>query len=63
MWAYTIAPLLAPGALIVFSHGAALYSGALQPDAGLDVVLVTTGDHAGACRVAVHQDATGRALE
>jgi ketol-acid reductoisomerase len=63
VWAYTIAPLLAPGALVVFSHGAALYSGALEPDARFDVVLVTTGDGAGACRVAVHQDATGRALE
>ena len=63
VWAYTIAPILAPGALIVFSHGAALYSGALEPDARFDVVLVTTGDGADACRVAVHQDATGRALE
>ena len=63
VWAYTLAPLLAPGALIVFAHGAALYSGALQPDARFDVVLVTPGDSADACRVAVHQDATGRALE
>jgi ketol-acid reductoisomerase len=63
VWAYTLAPLLAPGTLIVFAHGAALYSGALQPDARLDVVLVTPGDSADACRVAVHQDATGRALE
>jgi len=63
VWAYTIAPLLAPGALIVFSHGAALYSGALEPDPRFDVVLVATGDRADACRVAVHQDATGRALE
>jgi ketol-acid reductoisomerase len=63
VWAYTIAPILAPGALVVFSHGAALYSGALEPDPRLDVVLVTTGETADACRVAVHQDATGRALE
>ncbi|HEY3816332.1 MAG TPA: hypothetical protein VGL81_04125 [Polyangiaceae bacterium] len=63
VWAYTIAPLLPTGALVVFSHGAALYSGALEPDARFDVVLVTTADRAGACRVAVHQDATGRALE
>jgi ketol-acid reductoisomerase len=52
----------------VFAHGAALYSGALQPDARLDVVLVTRGSvradgAADGCRVAVHQDATGRALE
>jgi ketol-acid reductoisomerase len=63
VWAYTLAPLLVPGTLIVFAHGAALYSGALQPDARLDVVLVTPGASADACRVAVHQDATGRALE
>jgi len=63
VWAYTIAPLVAPGALVVFSHGAALYSGALEPDERLDVVLVTPGETPDACRVAVHQDATGRALE
>jgi ketol-acid reductoisomerase len=63
MWAYTLAPLVAKGALIVFTHGAALYTGAIAPDAGFDVVLVAPGDSPGACRVAVHQDATGRALE
>lgn len=63
VWAYAIAPFVAKGALIVFSHGAALYAGALEPGAGFDVVLVTPGDASDACRVAVHQDATGRALE
>jgi ketol-acid reductoisomerase len=63
VWAYTLAPFVAPGTLVVFTHGAALYSGALEPDARLDVVLVTPGDSPAACRVAVHQDATGRALE
>jgi ketol-acid reductoisomerase len=63
VWAYTLAPLLPPGALIVFGHGAALYSGALEPDPRLDVVLVTHADAGEGCRVAVHQDASGHALD
>jgi ketol-acid reductoisomerase len=67
VWAYGIAPHLAAGALVVFVHGWALYSGAVDPDPGLDVVLVTSReDVEGAelsCRVAVHRDATGHALE
>jgi ketol-acid reductoisomerase len=63
VWAHHLAPHVAPGALVVFAHGAALYSGALEPDASLDVVLVAPGDTPDACRVAVHRDATGRALE
>jgi ketol-acid reductoisomerase len=62
-WAYSLAPHVAPGALIVFAHGAALYSGALELDERFDVVLITPGDERDACRVAVHQDATGHALE
>lgn len=62
-WAYTLAALVAPGALVVFAHGAAIYAGALEPDPSLDVVLVTPGDTQDACRIAVHHDATGRALE
>jgi len=71
MWACCIAPHLADGALVVFAHGAALYSGAIEVDRRVDVVLVTGRDEPGAtpttppsaCRVAVHQDVTGRALE
>lgn len=64
MWACYIAPHLAEGALVVFAHGAALYSGAIEVDRRVDVVLVTGRDpEPAACRVAVHQDVTGRALE
>jgi ketol-acid reductoisomerase len=63
MWAQSLAPHVATGALIVFAHGAALYSGALELDERFDVVLVAPGETPDACRVAVHQDATGRALE
>ncbi len=63
MWAHALAPHVEPGALIVFAHGAALYTGCLEPDPRFDVVLVAPGDTPDACRVAVHQDATGRALE
>jgi len=66
VWAYSIAPYLAPGSLVVFAHGSALYSGALDPDPGLDVVLVTgqgrRAEPDGGCHVAVHRDATGHAL-
>jgi len=63
VWAYGIAPHLRPGALIVFAQGAAVYAGAVEPDPRVDVVLVTGNDGSEGCRVAVHQDATGRALE
>ncbi len=67
VWAYGIAPHLAAGSLVVFMHGWALYSGAVDPDPCFDVVLVTgCEEFEGAelsCRVAVHRDATGHALE
>jgi len=67
VWAFGLAPYLAPGSLVVFVHGCALYSGAVDPDPRLDVVLITGCDERNggerACRVAVHRDATGRALE
>jgi ketol-acid reductoisomerase len=66
VWAYSIAPYLAPGSLVVFAHGSALYSGALDPDPGFDVVLVSGSREraqGGGCRVAVHRDATGHALQ
>jgi ketol-acid reductoisomerase len=66
VWAYSIAPYLPPGSLVVFAHGSALYSGALDPDSSFDVVLVAGGDERDpgvGCRIAVHRDATGHALE
>jgi|HubBroStandDraft_1064217.scaffolds.fasta_scaffold41995_2 ketol-acid reductoisomerase len=60
-WAYALAPLLAPRTLVVFVHGSALYSGAVDPGPGLDVVLVAGG--ARGPRVAVHRDASGHAHE
>jgi ketol-acid reductoisomerase len=68
VWAYSIEPYLAPGTLVVFAHGSALYAGSVDPSADLDVVLVRAGQGrvAGAdaaCHIAVHRDATGRALE
>ncbi|HVJ92152.1 MAG TPA: hypothetical protein VM580_20270, partial [Labilithrix sp.] len=61
---HAIEPALEPGALLVFGHGLALETQTFEPKRN-DVVLVT-GDLSGArprCRVAVHHDATGRALE
>lgn len=71
---HAIEPLLAPGALLVFGRGLALGTGVLEPCAH-DVVLVIdelaaaadsgamTTRAAARCRVAVHHDATGHALE
>jgi ketol-acid reductoisomerase len=60
-WA-RIEPLIAPGALVVFGSARLLEAGVVTRG-GFDVALVTTVDdaHTG-CRVAVHRDATGRAL-
>jgi ketol-acid reductoisomerase len=73
VWAYGVGPHLAPGALVVFARAYSLHAGAIAPDRRLDVVVVATGaaDAMAAsvegrertCRVAVHQDATGHALE
>jgi ketol-acid reductoisomerase len=68
VWAQTIAPYLLPDALVVFERGSALYSGSVDPSPELDVVLVTTRDEPAevgprACRIAVHHDASGHALE
>ncbi|HEX5060727.1 MAG TPA: hypothetical protein VFV99_15265 [Kofleriaceae bacterium] len=60
-WA-KVEPLLAPGALVVFGN-ARLLEAMTYSRGGFDSVLVTTVDdaHTG-CRVAVHRDATGKAL-
>jgi ketol-acid reductoisomerase len=68
VWAYGLAPYVEAGSLVVFARGTALYSGAVDPDPSLDVVLVTSDDGpsdggAQACRVAIHSDASGYALE
>jgi ketol-acid reductoisomerase len=57
-----VEPLLAPGALVVFACARTLEALPFNRG-GFDSVLVTTVDdaHTG-CRVAVHRDATGRAL-
>jgi ketol-acid reductoisomerase len=70
-WAFNIAPYVARHALVVFEKGSALYSGTVDPGPELDVVLVTTREGTGVpgnraehgCRIAVHRDATGHALE
>jgi ketol-acid reductoisomerase len=77
VWAYSIEPYLAPGTLVVFARGSALYAGSVEPSMDLDVVLVreaaapsaaeaasSAASTSGAtCHIAVHRDATGRALE
>ena len=74
VWACGIAPHLAAGSLAVFAHAYSLHAGAVVPDRGLDVVVLAGGargaggagsDEAvsSSWRVAVHQDATGHALE
>jgi ketol-acid reductoisomerase len=66
VWAYSLEPFLAASVLVVFARASALYSGAVDPDPRLDVVLVTadaSDGGPGSCRVAVHRDASGHALE
>jgi len=57
---HAIEPNVQPGALLVFGRALALETKAFEPR-GVDVVFVAA--HEKACRVAVHVDATGRALE
>jgi ketol-acid reductoisomerase len=61
---HAIEPLLAPGALLVFARGLALATRAFEPRSH-DVVLVAgeLGSSSQRCRVAVHHDATGHALD
>jgi ketol-acid reductoisomerase len=66
VYCHAIEPLLAPNALLVFSRGLALGTRVFEPSKH-DVVFVTgeSTDASGRtrCRVAVHHDATGHALE
>jgi len=70
-----IAPSLKPGKTLMFAHGFAIHFGAIKPPAGIDVTMVapkapghrvrevfTEGSGTPAL-VAVHQDASGKALE
>ncbi|CAN5890583.1 hypothetical protein BH11MYX4_BH11MYX4_20740 [soil metagenome] len=57
---HAIEPNVDPGALLVFGRALALEANAFDPR-GVDVVFVAA--HERSCRVAVHHDATGRALE
>jgi ketol-acid reductoisomerase len=57
---HAIEPGVEPGALLVFGRALALGTRAFEPR-GVDVVLVAAYELG--CRVAVHSDATGRALE
>lgn len=57
---HAIEPNVDPGALLVFGRALALAANAFDPR-GVDVVFVAA--HERSCRVAVHHDATGRALE
>lgn len=61
LWGQTIQKALAKGALVVFTKGTAVYAGAIDPGPDTDAVLIAR-DESG-CLVAVHHDATGRALE
>ncbi|HEU4730827.1 MAG TPA: hypothetical protein VFT22_23190 [Kofleriaceae bacterium] len=57
---HAIEPSISPQALLVFGRALALETRAFEP-AGVDVVFVAGADQR--CRVAVHHDAGGRALE
>ena len=73
IYANEIAPVLAPGTLLLFAHGFAIRFGAIKPPAGIDVAMVAPKSPGHRVRelfvegegtpalVAVHQDATGTA--
>lgn len=60
VYCQAIEPHVAPGALVVFGNGVGLATGVFTPR-NVDAVFVA-GDRQH-CRVAVHHDATGRAVE
>lgn len=75
VYAEAIAPHLKPGKALVFAHGFAVQYGQVQPQPDVDVILVAPMGQGNAvrnlfttgggmpCLVAVHQDATGGAME
>jgi ketol-acid reductoisomerase len=74
VWEREIAPNLAPGAAVLFAHGLNVHFGRIVPDGGHDVIMVApkapghrvrelfVGGAGTPGLVAVHQDASGRAL-
>jgi ketol-acid reductoisomerase len=75
VWERDIAPHRAPGSALLFAHGFNVHYGQIEPPADADVVLVAPKSPGAMVRseyvagrgapalVAVHQDATGRALD
>jgi ketol-acid reductoisomerase len=69
-----IAGKLKPGGALLFAHGFNVHFGQIKPEAGWDVILVAPkgpgalvrreyeSGHGVPCLVAIHQDATGKAL-
>lgn len=74
VWAEYVAPVVRDGQLLMFAHGFAIHFGSISPPVGMDVALVSPKGagkwvralyEAGSglpALVAVHQDATGRAM-
>ena len=75
MYKESIAPNLRPGMMLMFAHGFAIHFGQIVPPKGVDVTMIapTAPGHTvrseyqrgrgTPCLVAVHQDATGKALD
>ena len=75
VWESDVAPSLAPGAAVLFAHGLNVHFGRIAPPAGHDVIMVAPKAPGHRVRelyvsgagtpglVAVHEDASGRALE
>ncbi|HVS85399.1 MAG TPA: ketol-acid reductoisomerase [Gaiellaceae bacterium] len=75
VWDDEVAPNLAPGAAVLFAHGLNVHFGRIAPPPGHDVIMVAPKAPGHRVRelyvsgagtpglVAVHQDASGRALE
>ena len=75
VWADAVAPNLDEGTALLFAHGFSIHYGRVAPDAGRDVIMVApkgpghvvrrlfTEGYGTPALVAVHQDASGRALD
>ena len=75
IWANDIEPNIKPGAAVAFAHGFNIHFGQIVPPKDVDVIMVApkgpghtvrseyTIGRGVPCLVAVHQDATGRALD
>lgn len=70
-----VAPNLKPGAMLLFSHGFNIHYGQIKPASGVDVTMIAPKGPGSLvrrqyeegrgvpCLLAIHQDATGKALE